>query len=545
MRNSRVILSKGIKLDKSYNQVLSYSESELITLMLSNDHLVSSKTDYNFIRERGSIKVQETYSNCLKANYMAFQNTDYSGKWFFAFIDKVKYLSETATEIYYTVDVWSTWFDYWNPRSCYIVRQHAVTDNPGDNLVPERLEHGEYIQNTSYSESVFSEYAYIVVLSAPLESITPEQYYINMGGTVMNGFVYWCEDVDAVDGIIQSAISHTPEQIEVLYVYMIPDVIFLGQLEESGLALGWDNPYSLEKKVLSRPTSLNGYTPQNKKLLTYPYQYCLFENLAGASNILMFEFSGKGTGLEDGAIYIHYYGVPSIGASVVAIPMHYKGATLSLDNMLVLGKYPTLGWSEDAYTNWLTQNAVNLTSAKELIGVEIIGGLGQIAGGIALSSTGVGASIGAGMISSGIGTTIKGGSDALELAGEYYNHSLEPDSYKGNLNAGDILTSIGAMGFEYKAMSITSEYASRLDNFFTRFGYAYNNFGVPNMLHRTNYNYVQISKDSTTAYSNNHNNICVPASDLEAINNIFRTGVTIWNNHTNFGDYSVTNVITS
>lgn len=545
MRNSRIILSKGIKLDKSYNQVLSYSESDLITLMLSNDHLVSSKTNYNFIRERGSIKVQETYSNCLKANYMAFQNTDYSGKWFFAFIDKVKYISETATEIYYTVDVWSTWFDYWNPKSCYIVRQHAVTDNPGDNLVPERLEHGEYIQNTSYSESVFSEYAYIVVLSAPLESITPEQYYINMGGTIMNGFVYWCEDVDAVDGIIQSAISHTPEQIEVLYVYMIPDVIFLGQVQESGLALGWNNPYSLEKKVLSRPTSLNGYTPQNKKLLTYPYQYCLFENLAGASNILMFEFSGKGTGLEDGAIYIHYYGVPSIGASVVAIPMHYKGSSLSLDNMLVLGKYPTLGWSEDAYTNWLTQNAVNLTSAKVLTGVEIIGGLGQIAGGIALSATGAGASIGAGMISNGIGTTIKGGSDALELAGEYYNHSLEPDSYKGNLNAGDILTSIGAMGFEYKAMSITREYASRLDNFFTRFGYAYNDFGVPNMLHRTNYNYVQISKDSTTAYSNNHNNICVPAGDLEAINNIFRSGVTIWNNHTNLGDYSVTNVITS
>ena len=67
----------------------------------------------------------------------------------------------------------------------------------------------------------------------------------------------------------------------------------------------------------------------------------------------------------------------------------------------------------------------------------------------------------------------------------------------------------------------------------------------PNMLHRENYNYVQIAKDSTTAYSNNHNNICVPATELESINNIFRSGVTVWNNHDNFGDYSVSNNITS
>ena len=65
------------------------------------------------------------------------------------------------------------------------------------------------------------------------------------------------------------------------------------------------------------------------------------------------------------------------------------------------------------------------------------------------------------------------------------------------------------------------------------------------LINQLNYNYIQISKDSTTAYSNNHNNICVPAGDLELINNIFRAGVTVWNNHTNLGDYSVANGITS
>lgn len=549
---SRIILSKGIKLDRSYTQVLAISETNMINLMLTTDHLVSSKTDYSFIRERGSIKVGETYGNCLKANYIAFQNTDYSGKWFFAFIDKVKYISETATEIYYTIDVWTTWFDYWNPKSCYIVRQHATTDVAGDNLVPEKLEHGEYVQN-AYASSAqepltdFSQYAYLVVLSSPI-GMTPTATYTSLGGVIMNGFVYWCEDADAVGDVVAAAVGSTTPQIDVLYAYMIPDIVFTGQVDENGLVVDGGTPYSGNKKVLSRPTTIDGYSPVNKKLLTYPYQYCLFQNMAGASNILFYEYSGKLTGtsnLEAGAIYIQYYGVPSIGGSVVAIPKYYKNQALSFDNLLVLGKYPTLGWSEDAYTNWLTQNAVNLTSAKALTGIEIIGGIGMIAGGLALSSTGAGAVAGTGMISNGIGSLMKGGGDALELAGEYYNHSLEPDSYKGNTNAGDIITCIGAMGYEYKGMSITRQYAEKIDHFFTRFGYAVNDIASPNMLHRANYNYVQISKDSTTAFSNNANNICVPATDLEMINNMFRNGVTIWNNHTNFGDYSVANGITS
>ena len=556
MRNSRIILSKGIKLDRNYNQVLSYSESQMLELLLDQNHLVSSRMDYNFIRERGSIKVQETYANCLKANYIGFQNTDYSGKWFFAFIDKVKYLSENATEIYYTVDIWSTWFSYWNPQSCYIVRQHATTDVAGDNLVPEKLEHGEYIVNgINYKEDdTFSDYSYIVVSTnkIPQDQQTGTAQYVSMGGAVVNGYVHALATPTEVDDIIKIMNSQTaPNLNEVMFVYMIPTILIPAEAIDdptSGLLKSWSSPYVEEKKVLSRPTSLDGYTPINKKLLTYPYQFCYFTNLSGSSNILYYELSGRvpsGSGLEEGAIYIKYMGVPTIGGSVIAIPKYYKNFAEKLDEALILGKYPTLGWSEDAYTNWLTQNAVNNTARNVSTGLQIVGGLGAVAGGIALSSTGVGAGIGTGLISSGVSLAATGGISAGETAMEYYKHSIEPDSYKGNTNAGDILTCIGAMGFSFIGMSITRQYAERLDKYFTRYGYAYNNIALPNMLHRQNYNFIQIAKDSTTAYSNNYNNICVPAGELESINNMFRNGITVWNNHSNFGDYSVTNNITS
>lgn len=545
---SKLILSKGIKLDRDYKQVLSYTEANMISLMSDNAHLVSMKSDYNFIKERGSIKVQETYGNCLKANYMAFQNTDYSGKWFFAFIDDVKYLSDYATEIYYTIDIWTTWFDYWNPKNCYIIRQHATTDSVGDNLIPEKLEHGEYIQNSVYLESLFGTPCYLLVTKTLIEAATPTTNYINMGGTIMNGQVYYSPSISRLAYLVEHIKDNNPDN-EVLYAYCVPNVLIPStSYDEYGQLSSWTTPYNYDRKALSRPTSIDGYTPVNKKLLTYPYVYCLFSNMAGNSNVLRFEESGHlsgTTGLEDGAIYVKYWGVPSIGGSVVAIPRYYKESTLNINYSLVLGKFPTLGWSEDAYTNWLTQNSVNNTVRKGIAGAQIIGGAGGMLLGAGLMASGVGALAGASLLTGGASMLVSGGTNAAEVAMDYYEHSIEPDSYQGNTNAGDIMMATGQMGFAFYSMSIRKKYAQIIDRYFTRFGYAQNDIQYPNMLHRANYNYIQISKDSKAAYGNDHNNISIPADVLDNINNIFRVGVTVWNNHANFGDYSVANGITS
>ena len=178
-------------------------------------------------------------------------------------------------------------------------------------------------------------------------------------------------------------------------------------------------------------------------------------------------------------------------------------------------------------------------------GAEIVLGAGMIAGGVALAGTGIGAALTPGLLASGAGSVVSGGISAFDNSMEYYQHKQEPDIFKGVNSAGDVLTSIGAMGFNYLKMSITSEYARKLDKYLTRYGYMINSVEYPNLLHRQNYNYIQISKDDNIGYPNNHNNICLPASSMELINSIARSGVTIWNNHTNFGDYSVSNNITS
>ena len=105
------------------------------------------------------------------------------------------------------------------------------------------------------------------------------------------------------------------------------------------------------------PTSLNGYTPRNKKLLSSPYQYLVLTNNNGASNTLRYEYFDNRN-----SITIKTKGIPVVGGSVIAYPKNYKNTGSNYTEGIIAGKLPTLSWSGDAFTNWLTQNAVNIRS---------------------------------------------------------------------------------------------------------------------------------------------------------------------------------------
>ena len=157
LQNSNIMICKNIKLDKSYKDVLNYTEGQMVSLCQAN--AVSSANNYSFIRgERGYIKTSFSYNDALKCNYMAFQNPDYSNKWFFAFIDDVIYDNDGTARIRYTVDEFSTWFDYWDAEACFVEREHVSDDTFGLHTIDEGLNFGDYIVSSSGSieSSVFN-----------------------------------------------------------------------------------------------------------------------------------------------------------------------------------------------------------------------------------------------------------------------------------------------------------------------------------------------------------------------------------------------------
>lgn len=86
-------------------------------------------------------------------------------------------------------------------------------------------------------------------------------------------------------------------------------------------------------------------------------------------------------------------------------------------------------------------------------------------------------------------------------------------------------------------MRCKDEYMKQIDSYFAMFGYKVNEVKIPNITGRVNFNYIQISEADDLGYGN------VPSVALKTINDIARRGVTIWHNHANLGNYTVTNTI--
>lgn len=508
-RNSKIILAKNIKLDKNYKSVLNYNETQMINLLIDNSNLVYKNNSYNFIKDRGTIQVNAIYTQAIQSNYMAFQNPDYSNKWFFAFVDEVIFLSPQSVEIKYTIDIWTTWFSYWTPKACLVLREHVIDDTVGLNTVPETIELGEYVINSHLRDSNLRDTKLVIA-----STVSPSDPSLKLIGGIYNGiysgFRYYTYNVSDMTHIIQGMANENKEEA-IQTLFLAPNFVIP---QTGGGAVTETNTAQTYDLGLSPITSLNGYSPVNGKLKTYPFCYIEASNGQGASAIYHQELFTS-TNLS-GEYVFRVFGSLTQGCSIRCVPINYKGSEVNTDEGINLGKYPTCNWASDQYTNWITQNGVN----------------------IATNILGSSAEIGQGKSTSGV-IGLVNSMDEIRRA-----HMIPPQS-GGNINCGDVMVSTRENTFHFYRMTIKYEFAERIDQYFTRVGYRVNKVKVPNMSNRTNYNYVQVAQEENLAYPNNYNNICLPANALDQINSLFRNGITIWNNHGNFGDYSVSNVITS
>ena len=513
-RNGNIIISHGLKIDKEHKNILNYSTSTMLSLMQSNDHLSASDNKYSFVRDTSNqVDTNFNYGTCLLSNYMAFQNPNYSNKWFFSFITKVIYVSDAVTRLEFEVDDWQTWFDNLTFGTCFVEREHVNDDTTGLHTIPEGLETGEYIVNLQ-ENNYFNDLCFLVNVSEWNNGTKVLATSVN--GVYMSGGFYVFDNIASMVTVFE---AYTKDDV-IKQVYMVPKFL-LGVESYNTQWQGKNTPTYFDRNI-SVLNTIDGYTPVNNKLKCYPYRYLLETNNNGSSSIFRYENFTSTPVFSIG-------GVATVGASITSTPTNYKEG--NENNMLIAGKFPTCSWSEDAYTNWLTMNAVNVlgnTLNAEEAGLAMgaseigLGTLSMLAG----NPYGIGGAIG------GVGTI-------FETMKESYRHKLIPDSFKGNINGGDSLTANGKNGFVFYHMSIKGEYARIIDQYFTRYGYKVNTLKVPNIIGRSNWNYVKIGAGEELA----EGNISVEAMD--SINNIFRKGVTVWHNHANIGNFNLSNNIVS
>lgn len=542
--NSKILLVKNIHIDRQYTNVLSYTEAQMLELCQAN--LVAQADNYSFLRPTGSIMAGFTYAQCLQANYIAFQNPDYSNKWFFAWIDDVIYKGDKNTEITFTVDAWSTWFDKWQKKTCFINRQHVNDDTIGLHTIPENLDVGEVIQESITEDLAYgNDFGYWIAVASNwkikdgssgaelLESDKGTQYE---GITVYDNTVFGTQlfffHITALssfeDLVLLLLRTNADVHIEdVQNIFILPDVAINQSKLQSHTAkvISDENTFSFytmsydmspEKfnTEINKITSFSDYTPKNNKCFVYPYNYIFVSNNQGSNNIYKYEDFNT-----EKCIFENQFSI-AIGGSGRIVPKNYKGMATNDDEALALGKYPTCAWSSDAFTNWLTQNSVNMAVSLGLTA-------GSIAGTIATGGATAPALAGAVMsVAGNIGNTI----------GQFYQASLLPNINGGQAN-GDVIWACNRNLFSFRQMRVKTEYLKIIDDYFTRFGYAVKSLAMPNITGRTYWNYVEIGASEEIGYGE------VPAKYMDTINNACRRGVTIWHNHANVGNYSLNNTI--
>ena len=494
--NSKIILCKNIKMDREYVNVLSYTESQI--LELCNQNKIVSAENFSFIRSNKTIQVPFSYGQCLQANYIAFQNPDYSNKWMFAWIDEVIYKGNLNTEISYTLDSWSTWYSKLNVKPCFIQREHANSDEIGENTIPENLDVGDVVQEFVTEDISLSEYYWVAVQSAwqPLENSDGTELLDKNKGIQFNGVTVYNKQVFGTP-ILLFRVNEINDLLNLSYyilrtnydghiadinnIFIVPSAL----IDESKLELHnaklkpldteypfsfytlkmTDTVESIEFEI-DKITSFGDYNCKNRKCYCYPYNYLLVSNNIGNVNIYKYEDfydSDKAKFILDLAI--------SIGVSGKLTPKDYKRMSRNDDESIPLGKYPTCSWSSDAFTNWLTQQAVNESFGMAL---GIFGASSQYASDINKVNTNNQKVLdsGKGDMMSTTGANISLGMNiagtVAKQIGNFYTGALMPN-IQGGQNTGDVTWASKRNTFSFRCMRAKTEYLKIIDDYFSRF----------------------------------------------------------------------------
>lgn len=509
----------SVPFESNYKDTVYFPTKEAQASYMLSKRTAHSFSDCTYQRKDSSIRVPVHIDRLYNCNYVMYQNTVINGagndRWFYAFIVDMEYVSDEVTKITIETDVIQTWmFDY-TVKQSFVEREHVSDDTIGLHTVPENLETGEYI-NVKRSFDIDLKNLCIVW------GTTKTQTGANVVGANYHGIYsgikyYYTPQYSplALSTILENyAKEGWAEAIQC--VFMAPEYLVMSG--ESTDVKNSNEPIvsELGSVDLTQPTTLNGYKPKNNKLFTFPYMYLMVSNNNGADSVYYYEkFSNNTPNFKK-------YSALTPGCSIRIVPENYNGVELNHEEGLNLGKFPICNWNSDVYTNWLTQNSVN-------IGLSVATGIGQIVAGgaIAIGTGGLGLAVGGSQIVGGVSTI------ANQLA-QIHQHSFTPPQSQGNINCGDVVTANDSNNFWFNHMTIKKEYAQIIDDYFSMFGYKVNRVKVPNKNHRSRYWYtktVDVNIDGA-----------IPNKDLQTIKNCYNNGITFWRSDSTMGDYTSDNL---
>ena len=535
-----------------------------------------------FQRENSTMYVKYNIEQIRNYNYVLYRNSQYSDKWFYAFITGMTYESNVVTGVQIKTDVFQTYMFEYQLKESYILRETVDDDTYGKNLISESFDLGNYVlketdyvalvQNTS-EPTPLSPLIVVqcserlgVCYDNPQYQNEYDDMYITSG--LPQGCWYYMYDTSKYGVESMKALKNYLDRIgkgnAILNMFLIPHSVV--KTKDSTLRLydgeGQLTDYTTECKIVSsntwgsklvttktvtRPTNFgkgnNTFTPHNNKTLTYPYCYLLASNSAGSAIDYHYEnFTGNPVFKIFGALSANTSYALMPDNSITCAGVEYGMSTEVLQGAML----PTLSWDSDYYLNWVAQNkGMNDLAQGEAFDQLFWGTIGDFT----TSLTG----FGIGQVDPNIYDAIPfAGNRAMSgLTGRAINYHYTkarveeankvaqavPNTVKGNLGAGDLSFSFASIdvGFKFYKYEVRLEIAKKVDRYFDMYGYRVNEIKVPNTKTRKYWNYLETEKVNLEGD--------IPQEALQELKAIYNAGITIWHDPSNFLNYDLVNSI--
>ena len=493
-----------------------------------------SVTDFTYQRKDGTLRFPIKYDDAIKYNYLRYRNDAYSNKWFYAFITGYEYLNDNVTAISIKTDPWQCWQFDLTYKPTFVEREHVNDDTVGVNTIDEGLELGEYVINSSDTlkpdkltldkegNQIYWKMPIVFQVSKLAGGIGLSYADFDVSyNRIFSGLYYFAvTSYDSARDVI-NRYDQAGEGGSIVSIFLAPKEFFAGAAVFGELGyniyIPQDSGYASLLKAattITRPSKVNGYTPRNNKMFTFPFSYIGVDNNAGTTATYRYEDFTNATPK------FNIIGALGQGCTTKLLPLNYKSYVPATDAECftygVTGaKYPVCAWATDYYTNWVTQNAMNVgvSAASSLLSA----GANAVSGNYVSTAS---------SLLTGVGGVMA----------QHYQAQHHPNQANGNTNTSDLLP-CSEQYFSVKCMSVRAEVARSIDNYFDMFGYKVNRVKIPNITGRYNWNFVKTIGCYIDAD--------IPQSDLQEIKNMFDSGVTFWHRTSTFGDYSQSNPINS
>ena len=481
-------------------------------------------SDFTYVRQTGAVRVPTNAENLFDCNYCAFQNSGFGNKWFYAFITGLEYINNEVTELVFEIDLLQTWLFDFSLGMCYVEREHVADDTVGLHTVQENLPIGDIVEHM-LNEITATPICTLSVIEEGqtgrfLDNIYTPTLYVSGDAASINQYI--------------SAYDDQPEKVASLHMSM-------GEGTSTISVTAYSQTYS------HRGAS---YTPVNKKLFCYPYNFLTVDDYGGNSEMYHFE------DFNQASIQFKFKGGQGGGSGApyaLMIPLNYKGISEAMNYALLKNDFPKCAYTIDNFRAWAAsqgQKALNNleNSIQNQAIMNVSGAISSLAGGVGSAASAAmtaktPAQAQAGIVGSAISATaglfnnavsadiaannLQTQAENLQIDVEY--QKIHGKSIGGSFGSGSATWQYGKIGFQFIQHHIKPEYAKIIDDFFTRFGYKVLENKVPNVTSRTNFNYLK------TIECEVHGNI--PNYANAGLQKIFNAGVTLWHTDT-IGDYS-------